>query len=131
MSTGVIHDEHKERTNRLLAALKTRADSDQKRLPQEEAEASQSAAGELLVELGEVYYGFGEYQKTIDAITQGFQKGSVTQLDEALVYLGLAQLQLNSYAEAKSTFASIPGTSHVNPRVARLWRLYGGSLPAG
>jgi hypothetical protein len=52
-------------------------------------------------------------------------------MDEALVYLGLARLQLNSYSEAKSIFASIPGTSHVNPRVARLWRLYGVSLPAG
>jgi len=131
LSTGVIKDEHRERTNRLLAALRARADSDQKSLLQEEAEANQSATGELLVELGEVYYGFGEYQKTIDAITQGLQKGSVTQMDEALVYLGLAQLQLESYAEAKSTFASIPGTSPVNPRVARLWRLYGGSLSAG
>jgi hypothetical protein len=28
---------------------------------------------------------------------------------------GLAQLQLKSYAEAKSTFASIPGTSLVPP----------------
>jgi hypothetical protein len=48
------------------------------------------------VRLGEVYYGFGEYQKTIDAITQGLQKGSVTHMDEALVYLGLAQVQLKS-----------------------------------
>ena len=33
--------------------------------------------------------------------------------------------------KAMSTGVSIPGISHVNPRVARLWRLYGGSLPAG
>jgi len=131
MSMGVIKDEHKERTNRLLAALQTRSDSDQKSLPQEEAEANQSSAGALLVKLGEVYYGFGEYQKTIDAINQGLQKGSVTRMDEALAYLGLAQLQLNLYAQAKATFASMPGTSHLSPRVARLWRLYGGSLPAG
>jgi hypothetical protein len=131
MSSGTIKDEHKERTDRLLAALRARADSDQKSLLQEEEAANKSAAGELLVELGEVYYGFGEYQKTIDAITLGLQKGSVTQMDEALVYLGLARLQLNSYSEAKSIFASIPGTFHMNPRVARLWRLYGVSLPAG
>jgi len=36
LSTGVIKDEHKERTNRLLAALKARADSDQKSLLQRE-----------------------------------------------------------------------------------------------
>ena len=83
------------------------------------------------MKLGEVYYGFGEYQKAIDAINQGLQRGSVTRMDEALVYLGLAQLQLNLYAQAKATFASMPGTPRVTPRVARLWRLYGGSLPAG
>ena len=62
MSSGAIKDEHKERTTRLLAALKARAESDRKGLPQEAAEASKSAAGELSVKLGEVYYGFGDYQ---------------------------------------------------------------------
>ena len=43
MSTGVIKDEHKERTTRLLKALQDRADTDKKGLPQQEAEASKSA----------------------------------------------------------------------------------------
>jgi tetratricopeptide (TPR) repeat protein len=131
MSTGVIKDEHKERANRLLTALKGRADADKKSLPQEEVEANQNPAGELLVQLGEVYYGFGDYQKTIDAINQGLQKGRVTQADEALVYLGLAQMQLKSYAEAKKTFASIPAAPNVSARSARLWRLYAATLYAG
>jgi tetratricopeptide (TPR) repeat protein len=131
MTSGAIKEEHKERVDRLLTAFRTRADSDKKGLPQEEAEADQNTAGELLVKLGEVYYGFGEYQKTIDAIAQGLQKGSVTQMDEALVYLGLAQLQLKSYAEAKDTLASMPTASVVTPRLARLWRLYAGNLPTG
>ncbi len=54
MANGVIKDEHKERTNRLLTALRGRADTDKKGLPQQEAEANKSAAGELLVKLGEV-----------------------------------------------------------------------------
>jgi tetratricopeptide (TPR) repeat protein len=131
MASGAIKDEHKERTSRLLTALRGRADTDQKGLPQQEAEANKSAAGELLVKLGELYYGFGEYQKTIDAITQGLQKGSVTHLDEALVYLGLAQMQLKSYADAKNTFAGIPAASILSPRTARLWRLFAATLSAG
>jgi len=39
MSTGVVKDEHKERTPRPLNSLKTRADADRRGLPQEAAEA--------------------------------------------------------------------------------------------
>src|SRR6202453_2173635 len=130
MAGGIIKDEHKERTNRLLTALKGRADSDKNSLLQEEVEAKQNPTGELLVELGEVYYGFGDYQRTIDAINQGMQKGQVTQTEQALVYLGLAQMQLKSYAEAKKTFASIPAAPNVSARSARLWRLYAATLYA-
>ncbi len=106
MSSGAIKDEHKERTNRLLTALQSRADADKKGLPQEEAEASKSPAGELSVKLGEVYYGFGDYQKAVDAINQGLQKGQIKHQDEAYVYLGLSQVQLKNTAEAKKAFAA-------------------------
>ena len=62
---------------------------------------------------------------------QGLQKRSVTHMDEALVYLGLAQVQLKSYSEAENTFSSIPATSIVSPRIARLWRLYAATFFAG
>jgi hypothetical protein len=51
--------------------------------------------------------------------------------DAALVYLGLAQVQLKSYAEAEITFSSIAATPIVIPRIARLWRLYAGTFSAG
>ena len=91
ISTGVLTREHKERTSRLLTALKSRADADQKGLAQYDAEAQKNPAGELDVKLGEVYYGFGDYQNAVDAISRGMQKGQVKHLDEAYVYLGLAQ----------------------------------------
>jgi hypothetical protein len=128
ISSGTVKEEHKERTNRLLAALKARADTDRKGLPQEDAEASKSAAGELDVKLGEVYYGFGDYQKTVDAISRGIQKGQIKHLDEAYVYLGLAQAQLKSFAEAKRTFASLKIVPDVSPRVLKLWGLYSEKL---
>jgi tetratricopeptide (TPR) repeat protein len=128
MSSGVLKEEHKERTNRLLTALKARAEADKKGLPQEDAEAQKSAAGELDVKLGEVYYGFGEYQKAVDAISRGIQKGQVKHLDEAYVYLGLAQAQLKSFAEAKRTFANLKLVPDVSPRVLKLWTLYAEKL---
>ncbi|MGD0502114.1 MAG: hypothetical protein ABSD02_05195 [Steroidobacteraceae bacterium] len=127
-SSGVIKDEHKERTNRLLTALKTRADSDKKGLPQEETEASKSAAGELSVKLGEVYYGFGDYQKAADAINQGLQKGQIKHLDEAYAYLGLSEVQLKNNAEAKKAFAKLKDVPNISPRVLKLWTLYAATL---
>jgi tetratricopeptide (TPR) repeat protein len=129
MSSGAIKDEHKERTTRLLAALKARAESDRKGLPQEAAEASKSAAGELSVKLGEVYYGFGDYQKAADAINQGLQKGQIKHLDEAYVYLGLSEVQLKNNAEAKKAFAKLKDVPNISPRVLKLWTLYASTLP--
>jgi post-segregation antitoxin (ccd killing protein) len=131
MSSGVIKDEHKERTNRLLTALKTRADSDKKGLPQEQTEANKSSAGELSVKLGEVYYGFGDYQKAADAINQGLQKGQIKHLDEAYVYLGLSEVQLKNNADAKKAFAKLKDVPNISPRVLKLWTLYASTLGGG
>jgi len=128
MSSGAIKDEHKERTQRLLASLKARADSDRKGLVQEDAEANKSPAGELDVKVGEVYYGFGDYQKTVDAINRGLQKGQIKHQDEAYAYLALSYVQLKNNAEAKKALAGLKNVPNVNPRVLRLWTLYGDTL---
>jgi tetratricopeptide (TPR) repeat protein len=128
MSTGVIKDEHKERTTRLLKSLQDRADTDKKGLPQQEAEAGKSAAGELSVKLGEVYYGFGDYQKAADAIAQGLQKGNIKHQDEAYVYQALAYAQLKNYADAKKAIANLKSVPNIGPRVLKVWELYGSTL---
>jgi hypothetical protein len=128
MSAGIIKEEHKERTNRLLASLKARADSDRKQLAQEAAEASKNPAGELDVKQGEVYYGFGDYQKAVEAINEGVNKGQVKHLDEAYVYLGLDFVQLKNYADAKKAFAKLKDVPNISPRVLRLWELYAEKL---
>jgi tetratricopeptide (TPR) repeat protein len=122
---GVIKDEHKERTTRLLNSLKTRADTDRKGLASFDAEATKNPAGELNVKLGEVYYGFGDYQKSVDAVSAGLQKGQIKHMDEAYVYLGLAQVQLKNFAEAKRTFANLKIVPNISPRILKLWSLYG------
>jgi hypothetical protein len=128
MSGGMIKPEQKERTTRLLNSLKSRADTDRKGLPQEETEAGKSASGELGVKLGEVEYGFGDYQKTVDAITAALQKGQIKHQDEAYVYLGLAQMQLKNNAEAKKAFANLKNVPNISPRVLKVFELYAATL---
>jgi tetratricopeptide (TPR) repeat protein len=128
MSSGVLKDEHKERTTRLLNALKTRADADKKGLPALDAEASKNPAGQLDVKLGEVYYGAGDYQNAATAINRGIGKGQVKQLDEAYVYLGRAQAALKNTAEAKKAFEKLKTVPNVSPRVLKLWELYSDKL---
>jgi len=128
MSSGVVKDEHKERTQRLLNSLQGRADADKKGLAQLDAEAAKNPAGELSIKLGEVYYGFGDYQKAVDAINQGLQKGQVKHADEAYVYLGLSQAQLKNSAEAKKAFAQLKSVPNISPRVLKLWELYSGEI---
>jgi tetratricopeptide (TPR) repeat protein len=128
MSTGIVKDEHKERTARLLKSLQDRAEADKKGLPQQEAEAGKSAAGELSVKLGEVYYGFGDYQKAADAIAQGLQKGNIKHQDEAYVYQALADAQLKNTADAKKAIGNLKSVPNISPRVLKVWELYGATL---
>jgi len=127
-STGILKDEHKERTNRLLAALKTRADTDQKTLPQQDSEAQKTAAGELAVKVGEVHYGFGDYAGAISMISAGVQKGQVKHLDEAYVYLGRSYAAQKAYPDAKKAFAQLKSVPNISQRVLKLWDLYAEKL---
>lgn len=128
MSSGLINDQQKERTNRLVNSFKTRAEADKKGLAQLDAEASKNPAGELDVKLGEVYYGFGDYQNAVTALNRGIQKGQIKHQDEAYVYLGRSQVALKNIAEAKKAFASLKSVPNISPRVLKLWQLYAETL---
>jgi hypothetical protein len=124
IGAGLIKDEQKERTNRLLASFKTRADTDKMGLEQLDAEATDSPAGELDVKLGEIYYGFGDYQNAITAIARGIGKGQIKHQDEAYVYLGLSQAAIRDSAAAKEALMRLKTVPNVSRRVAMLWQLY-------
>ncbi len=130
VATGVIKDEHKERVARLLSALTARADADRSGLPRQDTEARKSETGELDVKLGEVYYGFGDYERAAEAINRGLQKGNIRHLDEAYVYLGLADWQLKSNADANKTLANLRAVPNLSPRIMKLWDLYAATLAA-
>src|SRR6202045_3299696 len=129
MSTpGLISDQQKERTTRLLNSFKTRAEADKKGLTQLDAEAPKNPAGELDVKLGEVYYGVVDYPNAITALNRGIQKGQIKHQDEGYVYLGRAQVAQKNTADAKKAFAGLKGVPNISPRVLKLWELYADTL---
>jgi tetratricopeptide (TPR) repeat protein len=124
MSAGLIKEEQKERTTRLLDSFKARADADKKGRAQLDAEAIDNPAGELDVKLGEIYYGFGDYPNAIAAITRGIAKGQIKHQDEAYVYLGLSQATMREGTAAKEVLTHLNTVPGVSQRVATLWQLY-------
>jgi tetratricopeptide (TPR) repeat protein len=128
MGAGLINDQQKERTTRLVNSFKARAEADKKGQAQLDAEATKNPAGELDVKLGEVYFGSGDYQNAVTAITRGLQKQQIKHLDEAYVYLGRSQVALKNTAEAKKAFAGLKTVPNISPRVLKLWELYADTL---
>jgi hypothetical protein len=80
------------------------------------------------VKVGEIYYGFENYQQSVEAITRGLRKGLLTHKDEAYVYLGLAQLKLKNFAGAQWAFANLKNVPNVSSRILKLWGLYTDTL---
>jgi tetratricopeptide (TPR) repeat protein len=128
-SSGLLKDDHKERTARLLAAMKTRTDADKKGLPGLDAEAVKNPAGQLDVKLGEVYFGVGDYQNTATAISRGLAKQQIKQLDEAYVYLGRDLMAQNKPADARIAFGQLKTLPNISARILRLWSLYADTIP--
>src|ERR1700722_5427586 len=128
MSAGLINDQQKERTTRLVNSFKARAEADKKGQAQLDAEATKNPAGELDVKLGEVYFGSGDYQNAVTAINRGIGKGQIKHQDEAFVYLGRSQVALKNYPEAKKAFAGLKSVPNISPRVLKLWELYADTL---
>jgi hypothetical protein len=129
MSSGVMKEEHRERTTRLLNALERRADADMQGLPALDAEARKNPAGALDVKLGEVYFGTGDYGDATRAISRGIDKGQLRRPDEAYVSLGRSLTAEEDTAGAKQAFTKLQSLPNVSPRVLKLWKLYADMLP--
>ena len=129
MSSGVVKDEHKERTTRLLNAMEARADADMKGLPTLDAAAAKNLAGPLDMQLGEVYFGAGDYQDAVTALSRGIGKGQLLRPDEAYVSLGRSLTAEKDTAGAKQAFARLKSLPNISPRVLKLWNLYADMIP--
>jgi predicted Zn-dependent protease len=127
MSVGLISDQQRERTNRLLTVYKTRAEADKMSQAQLAAGAPASWTASITVKLGEVYYGSGDYENAAATINRVLQ-AKFDPTDEGYVYLGRAQVQLKNVAGAKQAFAGLKSIPKVSPRVLRLYQLYSDTL---
>jgi tetratricopeptide (TPR) repeat protein len=130
LSSGVMKEEHRERTTRLLNALETRADADMKGLPAFDAAATKSLAGQLDMRLGELYFGAGDFQAAVTALRRGIDKGQLGQPDEAYVSLGRSLTAEKDLAGAKQAFAKLKSLPNISPGVLKLWNLYADLMPA-
>ena len=118
----------KDRAARLANSLKPRAEADKKGEAAFDAEAAKNPAGELDIKSGEVYYGSGDYQAAVTAISRGIEKKGIKHLDEAYVYLGRAQVALKNIPDAKKAFSGLKSVPNISPRVLKLWELYSEKL---
>lgn len=87
-------------------------------------EAAKADTGGPFVRLGELYYGFGEYELAIASIQLGLKKGQIAHLDEAYVYLGRAEQAVGDLEEARNALNKLKDVPGISPRVLRLWTLY-------
>jgi tetratricopeptide (TPR) repeat protein len=120
----MIDPAHTERVNSLLLSLRARAAADRAAMPRLEAQAAAAQSGNPSVILGELLYGFGEYGKAVQAIRRGLDKGGVTHLDDAYVYLGRAEQSQGEFDEARKAFARLKDVPGISPHVLTLWTLY-------
>jgi hypothetical protein len=127
-SNKFTEQKDKDRAARLANSLKPRAETDKKGEAAFDAEAAKNPAGELDIKSGEVFYGSGDYQNAVTAITRGIEKKGIKHLDEAYVYLGRSQVALKNTAEAKKAFTGLKSVPNISPRVLKLWELYAEKL---
>jgi tetratricopeptide (TPR) repeat protein len=148
LAAGIATPEETASISKTMSALRARVQPERDVLPQQAAESSQQQADIAQPEAGSSQretesnesigagtdvrpgqlYSAGDYQKAVDAITLGLKKGSIVHLDEAYVYLGLAQQKLGNIAEARQAFARLKDVPNVSPKILRLWTLYADTL---
>jgi hypothetical protein len=113
----------KERAGRLLEAAKKLAVTAKQSLPNDEKAAMTASNGEMLVAVGSSYLiNANEPVKAAPLINLGISKGGVSDLNDAYIYLGLAQMRNRNSVEAKRSFQSVAGNDAYD-RLARLWQL--------
>jgi len=120
-ATGVLgKGQEAERQKRLLALATQRATEAPTDLKASEAEAANNKDGSALVRVGLAYTGLGQYDKGIELIQQGINKGGLKHKDDAYLDLGVALTRAGQKGRAATAFKSVTGTDGASD-IARLW----------
>ena len=112
----------KGKAQRLLADAERASKRDQATLGKSAQEAARASNGQQDVGLGLAYYGYQQYDKAIQALTQGIAKGGLKSAGEAQLLLGIAQLKAGNKDAALKSFKSVKGDATLE-RLATLWSL--------
>lgn len=112
----------KGKAQRLLADAQRAATRDQKTLGRSAEQAARSSNGQEDVGLGLAYYGYQQYDKAVQALTQGIAKGGLKSAGEAQLLLGIAQYKQGNKDAALKSFKSVKGDPTLE-RLATLWSL--------
>jgi Tetratricopeptide repeat len=112
----------KGKAQRLLADAKKASARDQATLGKSAQEAAAAQSGNQDVGLGLAYFGYQQYDKAVQALTQGISKGDLKDAASAHLLLGIAQLKAGNKAAALKAFKSVKGNPTLQ-RLATLWSL--------
>jgi tetratricopeptide (TPR) repeat protein len=129
---NLLAGKDEQRRKQFLADAEKQAQSDQKSLPALEKEAIATKTGDADAVLGIAYLSYDQYDKAIEALQRGLQKGGVKRPEEAQLMLGRALLKANRSADAVKAFEAVPKDSKL-AEVASLWAIYaqkGAGTPA-
>ncbi len=119
----VLDNKDKDRHTRLLNNAKSQAQAMKTDLPKLEQEARASKTGEADAVLGMAYLSYGQYDKAVEALQRGLQKGANKRADEAQIMLGRTYLKLKQKDAARRAFKAVPDDSKL-ARVAQLYDLH-------
>ncbi len=111
-----------DRNTRLLNAAKERAAASKAGVAKQERDAAAGKSGDADLAVGQVHLSLGDAASAVKAIQRGIAKGNVTNVAEAQLVLGIAQLRAGNKAEASKAFKAVKGDADLE-RVAKLWAL--------
>jgi tetratricopeptide (TPR) repeat protein len=108
---------------RLLANAYTLSQNDKKAIEPLVQAARLSGDGELDVRLGQAYLNLDEYNKAVESLRKGLEKGGIRNASDVHVMLGMALFELKQYDAAKRSFRSA-ATDAKSQRIAAQWLEY-------
>jgi tetratricopeptide (TPR) repeat protein len=108
---------------KLTAAARKAAATDQASLPKAEQDANASASGVKNAGAGFAYLGYQQYDKAVDQLSKALSKGGLKGEDDTRLNLGIAQLKSGHKDDAVKTFQSVHG-SPLLQRLAALWAIH-------
>lgn len=118
--------EDRARAERYLKSNQDRAQNDRANLTKVQTEARAAPTGNELVAFGMAQYSFELYPQAVESLTAGIAKGSLKNLADAQMTLGVAQYKAGQKAEAAKTFRAIKTDDELTLRIAKLWALHSG-----